>query len=650
MTQSTIATTITSAVTIGTSNYSDNLTILSSGAVAVSTTVTGVPLHALYAPPSQAEISLTNFGTIVSSTPSVATGAIGIELIAPAIIQNHGEIFGTDFGVLMIGGGTITNSGSVQSQGTGLDAAGPAYLLNTGFISGTSFGVVENDTTLLNAGTIASSGWSVYVDQSSTLINTGQLIGLDAVRLTSGAYVLDKGTINAPNFAVYATGQVTLALLPGAKFSGDVTDVSAEGHIALGGTSAGSIDLGISFSGFNNITFLPDARWQLEANFRDINNGQSISGFSDLTSGQTISGFTTGDEILLDGFTATSKSYIPGTGAVLSNGQSSITLDLVGSFTSDEIIVEDTPQGTEVTAPCFLAGTRIATASGLVPVEHLKIGDLVQCQDGKLKPIKWIGIRSYDGQFIANNRKALPICIRQNALADGVPMRDLFLSPDHSLCDNGKLIFAERLINGVSVVQLDHVKTISYFHIELERHDIIFAENCPVETFLDVDCRGRFQNAPSYRELYPLAAAENILPCMPRLESDIELKILQLRLIERARLLYPYYPQGGLRGYVDEISTEVIRGWAQDTEIPDMPLILYIIANHTPIGMVFSNQYRDDLRRANLGSGYHGFTFDVPPALRSMEFSVIRRFNNGIVQELTRGIDLPRGGICSIAR
>jgi hypothetical protein len=648
--KNTIASTITVPVSMGTSNYSDNLTILNSGEIAVSTTVVGDPVRALYAPQSQAEIFLTNFGTIIASTPEIATGAIGIELIAPSIIKNYGEVFGTDFGVLMIGGGTVTNIGSISSQGTGLDAAGPAYILNVGLISGTSYGVVENDATLSNDGTINSSGWAVYVDQSSTLINTGKITGLNGVLLASGAYFLDQGAIDVPDFAVYARGELTLALLPGAKFAGDVDDATSEGHIVLGGSSAGSIDLGISFSGFNHITILPGATWQLEADFRYFNNGQTISAFTDLTSGQTISGFTTGDEILLDGFTATSKTYIPGTGAILSNGHTSITLDLVGNFTPDEIIITDALQGTEITAPCFVAGTRIATTSGLRPVEQLKIGDLVQCHDGKSKPIKWIGFRSYNGQLIINNRKVLPICIRQNALSDGVPMRDLFLSPDHSIIENGKLIPAEKLVNGISIFQLTHVETVSYFHIELEHHDIIFADDCPVETFLDADCRGRFHNAADYGKLYPKSNLENIQPCMPRLESGVELDTLQFRLIERALSLFSCCPQGALRGYIDEMSVDVVRGWAQDTEFPDFPLILYVVSNGSPVGMVFANQYREDLRRANLGLGYHGFVFNVPAAFTGMEFCVIRRLNNGVVQELARGADLSREAVCSNAR
>jgi hypothetical protein len=44
---------------------------------------------------------------------------------------------------------------------------------------------------------------------------------------------------------------------------------------------------------------------------------------------------------------------------------------------------------------------------------------------------------------------------------------------------------------------------IDYFHIELETHDIIFAEGAPAETYVDCDNRGMFHNGAEFGRRYP---------------------------------------------------------------------------------------------------------------------------------------------------
>ena len=63
----------------------------------------------------------------------------------------------------------------------------------------------------------------------------------------------------------------------------------------------------------------------------------------------------------------------------------------------------------------------------------MKIGDKVRTASGALRPIKWIGRRSYGGRFVMGRKDILPICIKAGALGDNVPRRDLWISPHHAM-------------------------------------------------------------------------------------------------------------------------------------------------------------------------------------------------------------------------
>jgi hypothetical protein len=167
---------------------------------------------------------------------------------------------------------------------------------------------------------------------------------------------------------------------------------------------------------------------------------------------------------------------------------------------------------------CFLAGTRIRTTRGDMPVEQLKIGDTLPSLHAGPQRIKWIGQRSYAGRFIADNKSALPVCITAHAIAEGIPARDLWVSPGHAICIGGALVHASKLINGISIYQAVSVESVTYYHIELGNHEVIFAENCPVESFMGEVFRAQFHNAAEYAQLYPGVQAP-MTSCLPRVEG-----------------------------------------------------------------------------------------------------------------------------------
>ncbi len=148
---------------------------------------------------------------------------------------------------------------------------------------------------------------------------------------------------------------------------------------------------------------------------------------------------------------------------------------------------------TDVT--CFAANTRILTDRGEVAVEKLAIGDLVVTASGGARPIKWLGHRKVNCWALPNPRSAFPIRIAQHAFGTHRPSQDLYLSAGHSICVDlmGEVFIpVGYLINGATIAEVE-VDTISYWHVELDSHDVLIANNLPAESYLAMGNRGFFE-------------------------------------------------------------------------------------------------------------------------------------------------------------
>jgi hypothetical protein len=179
----------------------------------------------------------------------------------------------------------------------------------------------------------------------------------------------------------------------------------------------------------------------------------------------------------------------------------------------------------------------IETAAGELPIEEISIGDRVRTNSGRLETVRWIGRRSYSRRFAIGNPGVLPICIRPGALAEGLPRRDLFVSPHHGLLINGVLVAAGALVNGRTIIQLLDMDPVEYLHIELDRHAIILAEGTPAETFLAEQGRAQFQNAAEHDQLYPDMPPRLMQPCAVRLGPGLALDLVRNQIAARAECL-----------------------------------------------------------------------------------------------------------------
>jgi hypothetical protein len=184
--------------------------------------------------------------------------------------------------------------------------------------------------------------------------------------------------------------------------------------------------------------------------------------------------------------------------------------------------------------PCFAEGTRIATPDGLVPVEALQQGDLVKTAMGRgPRSIVWLGHRRIAPPSLPNAAMANPIRIAAGAFGHGLPVRDLRVSPEHAIFIDSVLIQARHLVNGSSIVQ-EQVDEVDYYHIELESHDVVYAEDLPAESWLDTGSRAFFDNA-SVVDLRPgFDATPKTEACAPIIEEGAILDVVRQRLGQRA--------------------------------------------------------------------------------------------------------------------
>ena len=200
---------------------------------------------------------------------------------------------------------------------------------------------------------------------------------------------------------------------------------------------------------------------------------------------------------------------------------------------------EVTYSATPLAIPCFLRGTLIATEEGEIPVEDLAIGTPVKTMDGCFKPVTWVGKRSYLRLFTPLNRRnaVMPIRIAAGALADGVPARDLHVSPKHALLLDGHLIAPELLVNGTTIARMD-LERVDYFHVKLEAHDVIFAEGTPAETYVVHGNLKSFNNWAEHEAIFgPVEDDPAAVDYAPRLRKGEALDRIRETIAARAAAL-----------------------------------------------------------------------------------------------------------------
>ena len=163
--------------------------------------------------------------------------------------------------------------------------------------------------------------------------------------------------------------------------------------------------------------------------------------------------------------------------------------------------VSNSGGNTFITA-CFATGTRLLAEGGARAVETLRAGERLATASGRLAAIRWVGFRRLDLRRHASPHDVMPVRVSAGALGEGLPLADLVLSPDHAVMIDGALVPVRYLVNGTSIRQETRGQ-VTYWHVELDRHDVVLAEGAACESYLDTGNRGAFENADGPMELHP---------------------------------------------------------------------------------------------------------------------------------------------------
>lgn len=173
----------------------------------------------------------------------------------------------------------------------------------------------------------------------------------------------------------------------------------------------------------------------------------------------------------------------------------SSSVTLAGNLTPSDFTV--TTDSANTTVVCFLAGSMIRTPTGDVAVEDIRVGDEVVAYingEAVVRPVVWAGCkRATVRAYLPDDEAGYPVRVKQDAIAEGVPYKDMLITPDHCLFFDGRFVPVRMLVNGTSIFYDRSILSYDYYHIETDEHSVILADGMLTESYLDTGNRMSFQ-------------------------------------------------------------------------------------------------------------------------------------------------------------
>ena len=449
------------------------LVVVSSGGIASQTTLGAGATELVLSGGSALSTTVSSGGVLVVLSGGKATATVssgGVVSSAAVVLQTPGGV------------SAWASSASDVTVGGG----GTLYVASGGVVSGA---VLAGGSDVVQGGSAVAT---VATGGSETVLSGGVVSSS-----TVGAGGVEAVSAGGTTVAAQVTGGGMVLVSSGGVASGTVLGAGGSAVISTGGSAgAMTIDAGgllVLSSGATTYSSLAFA-----------GSGGVLAIGGTLMPTVPISGLVLGDTIDLTAIAkATASLDTTSDLLTITSGGSSYNLQLAGSYTGDTAsAVTDGTSGTDISLACFAAGTLIRTPDGDVPVETLQAGYVVLTRSGLPRPVRWVGRRRVACNRHPRPEDVQPIRIAAHAFARGQPCRDLLLSPDHAVFIGDVLIPVRYLVNGRTIAPIT-VASIDYLHVELDTHDVIFAEGLPAESFLDTGNRSAFADGGGATALHP---------------------------------------------------------------------------------------------------------------------------------------------------
>ncbi|MFT9365121.1 MAG: Hint domain-containing protein [Gluconobacter sp.] len=345
-----------------------------------------------------------------------------------------------------------------------------------------------NSLTVAQGGTmLVNTSSAVNLGSNPTINGTLQISGNPSISINSnsvggsGTLILDHTTLGSTNAQFQMGSSLTTVLQNGASLY--VNNATAGGRIVFGRDAVDDTPNQLILADYNQTVSTPITGYDATSVITIGHGGSPPISAAFIANSNGTYTLKIAFDNYNNGITLSNVSFGPNS----TPGTPTIVQNVNGSWS---VVGGATGYNGQI---CYLAGSMILTPDGERAIETLKAGDQVTvCENGERhsRTILRVGhSHTTVGTSGLPDMDAVPVRIRAGALADGIPNRDLLVTPEHCMMLESTFIPVRMLVNGMTIAYDHSITEYDYYHIETEQHAILTANGALSESFMDVGHR-----------------------------------------------------------------------------------------------------------------------------------------------------------------